>query len=84
MMDSTDEKIARLYVPLFTDLLCNLRFLELQESIEDKIGRKSPRDTAYQHRESPRTEGAKSPMPLPLRTKKMTSWIMRPGRRGDR
>jgi len=61
MIGSTDEKIARPYVSLFSqDLLCNLRLLELQESIEDKIGRKSPRDTAYQHRESRRKEGSRS------------------------
>ena len=61
MMDSNDERIACLYISLFSpDLLCNLRFLELQEPIEDIIGRKSLRDTAYQHRDSRRKEGAKS------------------------
>jgi len=62
MMDSTGEKVARLYISLFSpDLLCNLRFLEFQEPIEDKIRRKSLRDTAYQHKDSRRKEGAKNP-----------------------
>ena len=61
-MDSTDEKTDLLYIFLFSlDLLCNLRFLEFQEFIEDKIRRKRLQDTAYQHKGSRRKEGAKGP-----------------------